>query len=140
MRGTVVLALAAAALCVSLGVSALGSASPAAQTSLTLTYWPDGGQGSVAPRKWTLRCNPTGGTLRTRGAACRRLATGGAKLFAPVPRDAVCTQVYGGPFEARVVGVVDGRKVWARFARTNGCQIARWDRLSPWLLPRVGSA
>jgi len=37
-----------------------------------------------------------------------------------------------------VVGKVAGKRVWASFSRTNGCHIARWDRLSPWLLPRGG--
>ena len=59
-------------------------------------------------------------------------------LFAPVRRNEVCTQIYGGPAVARVIGTVDGKRVWATFSRTNGCHIGRWDRLSPWLLPRAG--
>jgi hypothetical protein len=128
---------------VAIAMLAVGSASAgtsATTTSLKVTYWPDGGQGSLAPQIWTLRCNPPGGTLRNPGVACRRLAAGGAKLFAPIPANAVCTEIYGGPFVARVVGTVGGKRVWATFSRTNGCHISRWDRLSPWLLPRIGNA
>jgi hypothetical protein len=110
------------------------TSSPAAQTSLKISYWADG-SGSTADKSWTLRCNPARGTLRRPGVACRRLAAGGVKLFAPVPRDAICTEIYGGPQVARVTGTVNGKRVWASFSRTNGCHIARWNRLSPWLLP-----
>lgn len=90
---------------------------------------------SQAGKTWTLRCEPARGTLAQPGVACRKLAAGGRKLFAPVPRSAVCTEIYGGPDIARVVGVVEGRQVWASFNLTNGCHIERWGRFSPWLLP-----
>jgi hypothetical protein len=122
-------------LAVALGApSAGGAAAPSAETSLTITYWAKGPR-TATPITWTLSCNPPRGTLRSPRVACRGLASGGAKLFAPVPADAVCTEIYGGPQSARVVGRVNGRKVWARFNRSNGCQIERWDRLAPWLLP-----
>jgi hypothetical protein len=114
-----------------------GSAGTAARTSLTITFWDEGPDASK-PRRWTLRCSPAGGTHPRAAVACRRLAAGGMALFAPVPRGAVCTEIYGGPQTARVVGALDGRRVWASFSRTNGCHIARWDRLAPWLLPRGG--
>jgi hypothetical protein len=133
MRGIVVLALATAAL----AACATGSAGTSQETSLTVTYWSDG-TSAEDPRRSTLRCRPAGGTLPRPAVACRRLAEGGPKLFAPVPRSAVCTQIYGGPQTARVVGKVEGRRIWASFSRTNGCQISRWDRVSPWLLPAGG--
>ena len=132
MRILAVLCLVGAAL----GASASGSASPAAETTLKVTYWENPARTSVRD-VWTLRCNPVGGTLPRAAVACRRLASVGAKPFAAVPRDAVCTQIYGGPQVAQVIGTVEGKRVWAKFNRTNGCQAARWDRLSPWLLPAV---
>ena len=87
---------------------------------------------------WTLRCDPARGTLARPARACARLAAGGPKLFAPLPPNAVCTEIYGGPQKARVVGVVDGKRVWSTFTRTNGCQIGRWQRISPWLVPPGG--
>jgi len=106
-------------------------------TTLRIRYWED----SAAPADswtWTLRCGPARGTVPHPVRACARLASGGAKLFAPVPQNALCTQIYGGPQRARVVGTVDGRRVYATFTRTNGCEISRWQRISPWLVPAGG--
>jgi len=114
-----------------------GSAGTSRGTALTVTFWAEGRDASE-PRRWTLRCAPAGGTLPRAAVACRRLAAGRRSLFTPVPRDAVCTEIYGGPQTARVVGKLDGRRLWASFRRTNGCHIARWQRVSPWLLPPGG--
>ena len=50
----------------------------------------------------------------------------------------VCTEIYGGPQVALIVGTVDGRRVWARVQRRDGCEVARWNRLTRWLLPPGG--
>ncbi len=126
----VALAMLVVALALPMGVSATTSA----VTSLRITYWANGDM-SKEGKAWTLRCEPARGTLAQPAAACRKLAAGGRKLFAPVPRSAVCTEIYGGPDTARIVGVVEGRAVWASFNLTNGCHIERWNRFSPWLLP-----
>ncbi|WP_225805595.1 SSI family serine proteinase inhibitor [Streptomyces sp. NK15101] len=71
--------------------------------------------------------------------ACGRLgqlAKDGGDPFRPVPRDQMCTQMYGGPALAHVTGVWRGREVDARFSRANGCEIDRWKNLEP-LLPLV---
>jgi hypothetical protein len=47
----------------------------------------------------------------------------------------MCTQIYGGPQEALVTGTFGGRRVWARFSRRNGCEIARWNRIA-FLFPK----
>jgi hypothetical protein len=106
-------------------------------TAVTVTYWENGVQAGD-PEVWTLRCNPPRGTHPRPALACRRLRAGGWKLVAPVPASAICTQIYGGPQVARVVGTIQGRRVRAKFTRVNGCQIARWNRLSPWLFPAGG--
>lgn len=93
---------------------------------LRITVWPDGLDG--ASHRWTLRCDPVGGTLPDAVAACRKLAEPGDP-FKPTPPDAVCTQIYGGPQVGRVVGRVRGRTVWATFRRRDGCEIARWNRV-----------
>jgi Subtilisin inhibitor-like len=100
--------------------------SPSAQ--LTITVWP-AGRGH-ASRVWTLRCDPAAGTLPRPVAACARLARLGAGAFAPTPPATVCTQIYGGPQVALVRGSFHGRRIWATFMRRNGCEIARWDRVS----------
>lgn len=115
---------------------ALAHATPTSGTSLRVTYWKKGPDAKETSA-WTLRC-PAGGTLPRPAAACKRLARGGRTLFAPLPRDIVCTEIYGGPQKARVVGTVGGTRIWVTFTRQNGCHIDRWNRLSPWLLPPGG--
>lgn len=122
---------------VALAACAGGSAGGASSTSVRITYW-ENGRGASTPVTWTLRCAPARGTLPRPAVACRRLAAGGAKLFAPVPPSAVCAQIYGGPQVARVVGRVAGKSIWTTFTRVNGCEIDRWQRVSPWLLPPGG--
>ena len=113
------------------GVSAAAAlavpAAPAtAETNLRIVVWPNG---KAAPsRQWTLRCGPTGGSLPRRARACRLLSAR-RRPFRAVPRDAVCTAVYGGPAVATVRGRFRGNRVRTSFKRTDGCQIARWDRV-----------
>lgn len=86
--------------------------------------------GSGSPIEMTLTCSPTGGDHPDPEAACAVLAVVGAKAFAPPAKDEMCTEQYGGPQVATVVGTVDGTTVRARFSRTNGCEIGRWDTLA----------
>ncbi len=106
-------------------------------TALTIVYVADSERPSERVR-WTLRCEPVGGTLPRRAAACRELARVGWRAFQPVPPDMACTEIFGGPQVAIVSGRVDGRRVWARLSRVDGCQIARWERV-PSLLPAGGA-
>jgi hypothetical protein len=116
----------------------LAAAAPAAtRTALTVTFWEDGARTDTRVT-WTLRCDPPSGTLRRPAVACARLRTGGTALFRPIPKDAACTELYGGPQVALVRGTVAGVRVWARLQRRNGCEIERWARFSPWLIPRGG--
>ncbi len=133
MRAAAPLVVLVAALVAS--TAALGAAS--STTSLRVTYWEDG---AVTSKRvtWTLRCDPASGSLARPARACTRLAAGGVKLFAPLRKDMVCTELYGGPQRARVVGTVDGKRVWATFTRRDGCEIDRWQRISPWLVPPGG--
>jgi len=131
MRASLVTVLIAA-----IAVTA-ASAKTTATTALRITYWEDSAKPSESVT-WTLRCNPARGSLPRPARACSRIAAGGAKLFARLPRNIVCTEIYGGPQRARVVGAVNGRRIWATFARANGCEIDRWQRISPWLVPPGG--
>jgi Subtilisin inhibitor-like len=133
MRGSIVGVVVAGALV----VTASPLAGATAETSLRITYWDDSTRPSASVT-WTLRCNPASGTLARPAVACKRLAAGGVKLFAPLRKDLVCTEIYGGPQKARVVGTLAGRRIWATFTRTNGCAIARWSGISPWLVPPGG--
>jgi hypothetical protein len=132
MRAAAPLLVIAAALVASTSMQGATSST----TSLRVTYWEDAAASSGVT--WTLHCAPPGGSLERPGRACTRLAAGGTKLFAPLRPDTVCTEIYGGPQKARVVGTVDGKRVWTTFTRRNGCEIDRWRRISPWLVPPGG--
>ncbi|EDY46810.1 SSI family serine proteinase inhibitor [Streptomyces sp. SPB074] len=96
--------------------------------------------GSVT--RYELRCHPTGGDHPEAAAACARLdevTVWGRDTFAPVAPDAICTMQYGGARTAHVSGEWAGRPVDATFSRTNGCEIARWDRLVPLLPAQAGA-
>lgn len=88
--------------------------------SLAVTVWPHGPAGPASHYRVVCPGN----------AVCARLARAGREAFLPVPGDVACSQIYGGPERALVIGTIGGRPVWARFRRTDSCQTARWDRLS----------
>lgn len=101
----------------------------AGRTSLTIHVWPRGKQRALRPQRWTLACEPARGTLPGAARACRRLLAM-RRPFRAVPRGVACTEIYGGPQVAEVRGTLRGRPVTARFSRTDGCQIERWNRVS----------
>ncbi|MFE1287662.1 SSI family serine proteinase inhibitor [Streptomyces sp. NPDC058751] len=99
------------------------------------------GVGGGADGTFELECHPAGGTHTRAAEACDRLdrmTTWGKDTFAPVPPDSLCTMVYGGPATARVTGTWAGRPVDARYDRSNGCEISRWNALVP-VLPGARS-
>ncbi|RBY79078.1 hypothetical protein DQ239_05265 [Blastococcus sp. TF02-09] len=84
-----------------------------------------------APVTWTLSClGPAEGSHPQAQAACDHLA-GLERPFAPLPEDVVCSQQYGGPQTARVLGRWDGEPVDLHLSRIDGCRIAQWDSLVP---------
>ena len=101
-------------------------------THLTVTVWdrPD-----AAPRTWELIADDgneeeaAAGTHPDPGGAISAIAAA-TRPFEPVPRDAMCTQIYGGPQRARIEGVWRGQSVSASYDKRNGCEIARWKALS----------
>jgi len=95
------------------------SGSPAAD--LRVTVWP---QGRAGPAHMSVLHCPSV------EAACRKLGAVPGNPFAPTPAGIACTQIYGGPEVALVVGRFRGRPVWARFHRRDGCGIARWNRVA----------
>jgi Subtilisin inhibitor-like len=129
--------VAAFVVAIAAGVSGVAASMPAKDVSLTITYWADE-QEPLQFTRWTLRCSPLGGTLPSRKRACTKLSDMAAVAFAQVPPDAICTQVYGGPDKAVVKGTLGEQRIWSSFRRRNGCEISRWARFSPWLLPPGG--
>lgn len=98
--------------------------SSALETELAVVL--DEGEGAP-PEEWTLTCDPAGGTHPDPGTACDALADLDPEIFEPVPPDAMCTMIYGGPQTAMVTGQWHGAPIDAEFSRENGCEIARWD-------------
>jgi hypothetical protein len=94
------------------------------------------------PREAHLSCAPGAeratGYLSDRPAVdlCRRARALSGFLTSPPPRDRVCAEVYGGPQTAHIIGNLEGRPVDRRFARTDSCEIADWNRAAA-LLPET---
>jgi hypothetical protein len=129
MRGVVALvAILAAAVGCGAGQSATNAPEQTPETDLQVTLWEDGREQGGPPTRWTLKCDPDGGTLPARVSACDRLARM-SKPFAPVPREAVCTDQYGGPQQAVVAGRHKGKRIWIALSARNGCEIGRWNKL-----------
>lgn len=53
--------------------------------------------------------------------------------------DLMCTQIYGGPEEARITGTIDDQRVDTVITRTDGCGINDWDVLLAGILPGAGA-
>ena len=117
-------ALAVLLLLVGCGSGQSGSAEP--RYDLTISYWSVGRGGEV--RTATVTCDPDGGSHPDPARACDALLSHEDAL-SPVAKQVACTEIYGGP----QVAVVSGGAVHAVFSRTNGCEIARWDKLAPLL-------
>ncbi len=136
MRAVLLLALLALALAAGCGGSSSAGNEPTAPrstgtapaTALRITVWPRGRIAPAPARRYELRCEPAGGSLPRPAMACAALAARRSALR-PVSPDMACTQLYGGPQEALVRGAVRGDPIRARFSRTDGCEIDRWDRL-----------
>ena len=92
--------------------------------ALTVTVDPDGAKGSEPARELELDCaKPTDST------ACGAAAGVSAADVQKTGDDVACTQLYGGPEEATITGTIRGTQIDASFKRTDGCEIARWDKV-----------
>ena len=120
------LLIAVIAAVVGCGASSAGTV--AASTDLRISYYAQG-RAEGDPTSWTLRCQPMGGTLPRRAAACQKLAQM-ENPFRPPRKDLQCTQIYGRPEQAVIMGTHQGRRVWVALAQRNGCEIARWRKLA----------
>ena len=99
-----------------------------AGTELTITVWLQGRDG--ASEEVTLTCDPPGGTHPRPEEACLALEADPSALE-PLPPDSVCTQIYGGPEEAEVVGTLDGEQ-----GRYDYAVIANGRELDPAIIIR----
>ncbi|MEU5881104.1 SSI family serine proteinase inhibitor [Spirillospora sp. NPDC047279] len=84
----------------------------------------------AAAKDWTLNCEPVGGDHPDAAKACAALTKAQDPFKAP-PADQMCTKIYGGPQVATVKGTWQGKPVDAKFTRGDGCEMSRWQKLSP---------
>ena len=110
------------------------ASAPAAKVSLTVVVKASPG---ATPKRWTLRCDPTGGTQPDAQAACRQLLAA-KNPFAPIPRGIMCPMIAAGPQRATISGVFFGQHVASNFSRS-GCQATRWSELGDVFGFRAGS-
>jgi hypothetical protein len=95
---------------------------PVAQ--LVVTVDPDG-RGPEPPKETRLSCStPRESTVCADASALE------PSDVEPVDAATACTQLFGGPETALLHGRVRGRAVDARFSRSNGCEIERWDNVA----------
>jgi hypothetical protein len=110
-----------------------GSQNDGGGSAVQLSIRADDGRGRV--EKATLECDEEraeapGLSGRDPAKLCRLARRLRSSLASePDPRRA-CTQLYGGPETARIRGTIEGREVDRRLSRTNGCEIADWDRVA----------
>lgn len=118
------------------GSSQPGGSGGGKLTSLEVTVRDSAG---AAPKIWTLTCDPPGGSHPQASAACAQLAAATGDPFAQTPKGMACSMIFGGDQKAEVTGTFEGRTVSTSFARTNGCEVARWETVSAVLVIK-GSA
>jgi hypothetical protein len=127
-----------AALATTLGCAALftigcgdddeSTAEPAAETDLRISLDLDG-PGGKASRDGEVVCEPGTDT-----GPCSRVAELDAADLAPTPPTQPCTEIYGGPATATIIGTLHGEPVNATLSRQNGCEIERYERVEPLLV------
>jgi hypothetical protein len=113
------------------GGSGSGTAAPA--TQLTVRVDPDG-DGPEQPKQARISCE---GESRGRGGPCAAAGRLRPADFEPTPGDVACTELFGGPETATISGTLEREQVQGRFSRQDGCEIARWEKVSA-LLAEAG--
>ena len=72
---------------------------------------------------------PAGGTVPRSPTVCRQLDAL-AKPFRRPRKNIVCSDQYGGPQQALIVGTYKGDRIWTVLGMRNGCEISRAKRLA----------
>ena len=107
-------------------VLASPTSSAAVKNSLTITY-------QATPeskvQKWSLKCQPTAGTMKNAKGACKLLLAISNPFKKADPAE-MCAEIFESAEVATVKGTWNGKKVSARFAKNNSCEISRWKTLN----------
>jgi Subtilisin inhibitor-like len=102
-----------------------------AKVSLLIEVTPQPG---AKAERWTLRCQPTGGTHPDAAAACHQLLAT-SRPFAPLRSDIMCPMIRTGEQTATVKGTWFGARVDETFSQVSGCAAMRWKELGPVFSP-----
>jgi hypothetical protein len=142
-RGAYLLPMALCALAVAACGSVAGSAkaggsassatpsAAAAKVSLLIEVTPRPG---AKAERWTLRCEPTGGTHPDAAGACHQLLTA-TRPFAPLPHGIMCPMIITGQQTAFIKGTWFGSRVDETFSQLSGCAALRWKELGQVFTP-----
>ena len=127
-RSILIAAVCAAALSACGSVHATGGsaagAKPASKVALVIQV---AGKPGAAAHRWTLRCDPVGGTHPNPAAACHALMHA-KRPFAPLPKNQMCPMIVAGPETAHISGTWFGRHIDTNFNQT-GCGNLRWNKI-----------
>ena len=107
-------------------VLAIPTSSAAVKNSLTITYQ-ETPESKV--QKWSLKCQPTAGTMKNAKGVCKLLTAMSNPFMKPDPAE-MCAAIFESAEVATVKGTWKGKKVSARFAKNNSCEISRWKTLN----------
>ncbi len=99
-----------------------GTSGAAALVSLTATLYP--ANNGAPPAQFTLRCDPTGGTVADPAAACAQLLADPGVL-APPSGHLVCPMILASGSRVVVYGTYLGKQV-NETIRDGGCDLSRW--------------
>ena len=86
------------------------------------------GESGEAPKELQVTCKAP-----TDSDVCGAAAGMAPADLAEPKDDVACTQIFGGPETATIKGTLRGEPVDASFSRSDGCEIARWDKVKPLL-------
>jgi len=107
---------------------------PAPVSQLTVRVDPDG-DGPQQAKQARISCDQE---PAERGSPCATAHKLRPADFEPTPDDVACTELFGGPETATISGTLEREKVDGRFSRQDGCEIARWEKVSALLAEATG--
>jgi hypothetical protein len=110
------------------GGSGTGASSPAPVPRGSLTVTVQNGPGQKVSR-WTLTCDPAGGTHPHAAQACAAL-TALKDPFAPIRKGLECPMILASSRRVTFAGTWFGAKV-DRTIVDGGCDLANWSKLGP---------
>jgi hypothetical protein len=99
-------------------------AAPAAKISLHVTVKSPGSK----VQRWTLRCDPPGGTHPNPAAACRVLIAAKRSVFLPLKNSVMCPMILANAKRATITGIWFGKRIHTTLY-DGGCWIGRWSKI-----------